>query len=252
LQIELASLRAVSRVSRKSFPPTSFDATSGQFEFADLPGDARYDVCFRARDGREVEGVDLDFVDQRLLRLAHLRRRRMGIPDLQEPAFESEDAEELVRWVREMDDFMEQRRVLYVAGQGRRATLLVESMRTRSFHASESDEVIWRVELWYFEKHPGGWDRLANQERLLRRLRTQREPWSTVSLEYYPSLSGYVSAEGESEKMEFTLPAEVDASRGRPPASEPELKTKPHIIAVGEGSPPQAGPARPSLPQADR
>ncbi|MGA2266037.1 MAG: hypothetical protein ABSH10_06350 [Phycisphaerae bacterium] len=233
----IKDLRAVSRVTGKEFLPARFDKTTGRFTFEGLPGDARYDLVVGLADGRQIEGIDLDFVEQRLLNLAEQRRKDLGLPPEPPHAFSTADAEEILKFVADLQDFMDIRRVLYVAGRGPRATVLVELMRAREFHASKRGEVIWRVELWYFQYYSGGWQCLANQERVLRRERLPADQWQKIDVEYYPELSVYISPEGASSPVEFTIPPKIDPSRGRPADSDVELKTAPHILGLDSSAP---------------
>ena len=229
----VTELGAVSRVTGKTYRPAEFDRSTGRFTFGDLPGDARYDLTVALTDGRRIEGIDLDFVDHRLLRLAEQRRIELGLPGQTQRDFTAADAEAIVKFVAELKDFMETRRVLYVSGQGARATAMVELIRVDEFHASKPGEVIWRVELWYFQFTYGGWQRLDNQERVLRRERLPLDQWRKIDVTYYPALSVYISPEGTSSPVEFTLPDRGDPSRGRPAGGEIELKTVPHVLGVG-------------------
>ena len=235
---KMTRLRAISRVTGKTYPPRRFDAKTGRFEFRDLPGDARYDICFQVGDVREIEGIDLDFVDQRLVRLADTRRKQLALPPERAHTFSERDVKSLLEFVKGMKEFMEDRRVLYIRGHGRRAVLLVELMRTREFYSSGAGEYVWRIELWYFVNQFGGWEKLANQERVLRRLRTGAAQWrNLISVEYYPQLSVYVTAAGKSEPVEFAPPAKPDASRGRIAGTHPKTKTAPHVILPGRPRP---------------
>ena len=228
----VTGLKAVSRVTTKEYQPHSFDRKTGEFLFRNLPGDARYDICFRAPDGRQIEGIDLDFVGQRLLRLAAARRKQLGLPPERFLQFAPEDAKKLIEFIAAMKDFMEIRRVLYIKGSGIRATMLVELMRTRDFYSRKGSEVIWRVELWYFKNHFGGWDRLPNQERILHRLRTERQQWQKVNLEYFPQLSATVGPDGKGKKIVFKIPPKGDPSRGRLAGTAPEQKTPSNVLGL--------------------
>ena len=128
---------------------------------------------------------------------------------------------------------MDTNRLLYLHGDGETATALVELMRTKDFHAG-TGQLIWRVELWYFRKAGGGWERIPNVERVLRRKRCSPDDLKAVSVAYYPELSVYVDRQGKSDPVAFTLPAKEDPSRGRPAGSETKLKTKPHVLGVGK------------------
>jgi len=231
----VSRLYAVGRASGSIYSPAEFDARTGEFAFRDLPGDAAYDLGLVLKDGRVIEGIDLRFVDARLLRLAALRRRQLGLPPEREEDFVKEDARDLLAFVRDLKDFMEVRRVLFLRGHGKRATMLVELMRTREFYAAKGD-MIWRVELWYFVNQFGGWERVPNQERVLRRERLKPDAWRTIDISYYPRLSVYVSPEGEADPVGFEIPKETDPSRGRPAGAKPELETTPHLLGLDEPS----------------
>jgi len=228
---DIVELWAVSRVTGKTYKPASCNPRTGEFRFGDLPGDATYDLRIKLDGGRVVEGIDLEFVDARMVRLAALRRRQLGLPPERTHKFSMDDVAALEKYVRDMDDFMEVRRVLYIRGHGRRVTMLVELMRTRDFHAAEGN-IIWRVELWYFVNQFGGWERLGNQERLLRRLKTTPDEWRKVHVEYYPRLSAYVDPRGKSAPVSFKIPAKPDASRGRVAGTDPEIDGRPHILGL--------------------
>ena len=228
---DLVALTAVSRATGAIYLPAEFDKKTGKFIFRKLSGDASYDLCLDTRRGRRIEGIDLDFVDARLLRLAELRRKQLKLPPQPGRKFTAADAKALLKYVRDLKDFMEIRRVLYIRGHGRRATMLLELMRTREYHAAKGT-IIWRVELWYFEYQHGGWERLANQERLLKRVRTTPELWRKINVEYYPQLSAYVDAAGKSRPVLFEIPAKGNITRGRLANTAPNVKTAPHILGL--------------------
>ncbi|MCD4826121.1 MAG: hypothetical protein K8S55_16135 [Phycisphaerae bacterium] len=249
------TLTAVSRVTGKKYQPHSFDKKTGRFAFGKLPGDATYDICISTTDSRNIEGINLNFVDSRMLRLLAIRRKQLGLPakKTQKP-FTQADADAITKLIIAggKKDFMDYRRVLYIRGKGPRATVLLELMRTTGFHKSRMDDqksdIVWRVELWYFARRGGGWERLANVERILRRVRTKPHEWQAISVEYYPALSSYVDADGKSKPVNFKISPKPDATRGRPANTKIKLSTKPHIILPEEkrGSRPEAGDLRPA------
>lgn len=230
---EVASLQAVSRVTKKTYQPASFDKTTGRFVFKALPGAATYDICVTTTSGREIQGIDMDFVDARMIELAQARRKQLGLAEPAAHSFDQQDASALKDWVKDLKDFMELRRVLYIQGHGATATMLVELMRSREFYES-GDQIIWRVELWYFEYQHGGWERLPNQERVLRRERIDPKAWKKIDVEYFPQLSVYVDADGVSRNVDFKIPAKPDPSTGRPAGTSPDLECKTHVLGLDE------------------
>ena len=232
----VAKIQAVSRNTLKTFQPAAFDRATGRFRFANMPGDADYDVRVTTTDGRTIEGIDLSWIEARMLALAAQRRKQLNMPPERQESFDLDGARAILKWVEDWKDFMEIKRVLYVNGMGKRATVLVELMRTREFHAA-GGALVWRVELWYMQNEFGGWDRLANSERVLHRARISPDEWKKIDLQYFPELSAHVKANGTSEPLHFKLPDKGDLSRGRLANTDPQCKTAPHVL--GLDSPPQ-------------
>ena len=243
---KVASLDAVSRVTGKAYPADSFDRTSGKFAFKNLPGDATYDLRIGTTGGRTLEGIDLDFVDHRMLRLSDLRRKQLGLPAEAQREFTKDDVAAMLDYVRELKDFCDTRRVLYVRGHGKRATALVEMIRARDYYDRKGNEIVWRIELWYFEYRYGGWERVANQERVLHRKRIPHSQWSAISLEYYDALSAHIEPNGHCKPVEFCIPDKPDVSRGRVPNRPPKIDTEPHVLGMAAKDESSAGdrPAR--------
>lgn len=230
---EVKSLALVSRAGGRTWKPKSFNRKTGSFEFANLPGDRRYDLCIRTTDGRDIEGIDLDFVDARLIRMAAKRREMLNLPEEKTHTFTNADAESLLEFVRDLEEFLDIQRVIYLHGQGRRATMLVEQMRTRPFHASGGN-MIWRIDLWYFRRTGGGWERVANVERNLRRLRGPKSRWKEIHIEYWPELSVYLDVQGKAADLKVKLPAKPnDCTRGRAADSAPEPDVSPIVLGIG-------------------
>ena len=241
---KVRQLSAVSRATGKRYRPARFDAKTGEFLFKSLPGDAACDLCIRTADGADIEGIDLTWHEARMLRLAAIRRKQLGIKPEPPHRFGRADLAELEAYVRDLKDFADVRRPLYIHGFGRRATMLVEVMRTRAFHARRGDEVIWRTELWYFRYHYGGWERVPNVERVLERRRIPADQWRRITKVYYPELTARVDEKGRSKPVTFEIPKALDPARGRLAGTEPVQKTKPIVIGIPKAT---DGPVR--LPQ---
>jgi len=229
--------------------PASFNAQTGDFSFTNLKGDASYDICARLRDGRIIEGIDLAFVDARLIRLAEVRRKQLNLPPDEAPHdFSQEDADEIVKYTLDLrkNDFFDYGRVFYVKGHGASATMLVELLRDpdREFYhefpeppGPDGPEIIWRVELWYFKWQHGGWERIANQERVLRRVRIPVKQWEKISVEYLPACSVYIDNDGRSAPAKLRIPDKPDPKTGRLSKSDPKLQTDPTILGVTATTP---------------
>lgn len=231
------TLRAVRRDTGVQYEPATFDARTGCFTFADLPGDAVYDICITTTDGRSIEGIDLSFVDARLEKLAAVRRKQLNLPPRRREPFTKADVKQILRFIAGWRDFMDTRRVLYLRGRGSRAVVLVELMRLREFYAARradghTPDIVWRIELWYFVRQGGGWERIPNVERVLRRVRATPREWENVSVEYDPQLSLAIDETGQSKPLSFTIPAGPDPTKGRPAHTSAKLKTQPHVSGM--------------------
>ena len=234
---------AVSRATKKTYLAAGFNGKTGKFIFKNLPGDATYDVCVKTSDGRTLEGIDLDFIDQRLLRLAVERRKQLKLLPERTHKFSQDDVKELVEYVEGLKDFMDDRRVLYVRGHGRRATLLLELLRTRDFYAKAGSEIIWRIELWYFKYQYGGWDQVQDTARVIQRRRIQLPAFRRISLEYHPKLSVHVLPTGYAKPLRFKIPNKPDPTRGRVPAAPVKLNSKPYVSGLDVKPKPTTKPA---------
>jgi len=231
---KVAQIYAISRVTGKRYSPTRFDRKSGKFRFDNLPGDASYDIAIITDKGERIEGIDLSWFEARLIRLAKIRRKQLGLPPEPKRNFTRTDADELLRYVKDLKDFMDTRRVIYLKSDGRRATMLVEVMRTKPFHSRKGDEIIWRMELWYFRFRYGGWERVANVHRVLERQRISRSRWQKITLVYYPELSVYVDQNGNSKTVNFIIHDRFDPARGRIAETAPLQKAEPIIIGLAQ------------------
>jgi len=249
---KVQALSAVCRATGKRYRPARFDAKTGEFLFEALPGDAAYDICIRTTDGADIEGIDLTWHEARMLRLAAIRRKQLGMKPEPPHQFGRADLAELEAYVRDLKDFADVRRPLYVHGFGRRAVMLVEVMRTRDFHARRGGELIWRTELWYFRYHYGGWERVGNVERVLERRRIPADQWRQITKVYYPGLSAHVDEKGRSAPITFEIPRTFDPARGRLAGTDPVQKTKPIVIGLDEAKSRGVAESRPSRgPRAD-
>ena len=110
---------------------------------------------------------------------------------------------------------------LIVRGTHDRAVMLVDLRRDSAFHSDAGDEVIWRPELWYFEDHHGGWEKVQQTDRNLRRERfpTAAAYHAVVDhLRWVPELGGLKVKLGGPD-VEVTVPANPGAPATRPAAA---------------------------------
>jgi hypothetical protein len=174
----------------------------GAFAIAGLLPGRTYDLIVWTQDDRGArtrwEGANMEF-------------HRDILPD--KDATE-EDKKWLQDFVKEMPAFMDKCRVLHMAADHKHATLLVELARTREFHSDKGGEVIYRVELWYFENLFGGWAKDKNTEKVLARVRGKADAFE-LNWQFLPALGGVtVPATGKSAAIEVNLPEKAEPKNG--------------------------------------
>jgi len=208
----------------KAFPAPTYtakiDKTGGKFEITGLPVGQRYDLIVQTTMGR-IEGVDLSPLETELEKL---RRKRVRANPRE---FGTEDRETIVELITKVKQFENFVHPIYIVGHGEKATALVEKARiqdekTEKFHSEKGNEAIWRVELWYFRKWFGGWERVSNVEGVLYRLRIPRSKYDAMNWVFSDALGGIeVDPAGKSRRVTIELPAKLDPKRGRVAKSEP-------------------------------
>jgi hypothetical protein len=129
------------------------------------------------------------------------------------------DRKEIEGLITDPPQFYDKVRPLKIAADHQHATVLVELIRTRDFHSDGGGEVIYRVELWYFENLFGGWAKDSNTEKVLARVRGKpadlQKNW-----QFLPQLGGLTAS----------LPAAAPATTSAPAtatAPEPLVLTLP-------------------------
>jgi len=209
----------------KSFPVPTYaaqiDRTNGVFEITGLPVGRRYDLIVETSLGR-IEGVDLAPFETDLERL---RGQRIQANPRE---FVPEDREAIVELITKVKQFENFVRAIYIVGHGDKATALVEKARiqdaqTGPFHSEQGNEAIWRLELWYFRKWYGGWERIGNAETVLYRQRMPRSRYDAMNWVFSDSLGGIeVGPTGTSPVVTIHIPDRLDPNLGRvatPPAA---------------------------------
>jgi hypothetical protein len=167
----------------------------GRFSVGGLLPGRGYDliVWTTAADGTETrwEGASLDY----------------HRPIKPSTAATAEDRKNIETLITDVPQFYDKCRPLRIAADHQHAAVLVELIRTRDFHSDTGGEVIYRVEVWYFENLFGGWAKDANTEKVLARVRGKpgelQKNW-----QFLPELGG--------------LTATADAAV---PASQPATRT---------------------------
>ncbi len=122
------------------------------------PGEG-YDLSIKQKDGKILRCIDLSWY-------APLP----ASPDKPEPITD-EDKKAIEQIVTEIKAFTNKNTIVQLSGNAGRAVALVELIRDTDWHDRKGQEVLWRVEVWYFEYQAGGWAKVQQQNRVIERER---------------------------------------------------------------------------------
>lgn len=179
--------------------PGTIDA-DGRFSVPRLLPGRTYDLIVWTQDGSRLvrwEGVTMDY---------HRPIKRDG-------EYTKEDRAWLDEFLGKTPQFYDKCRALWIAADHKHATVAVELARTAPFYADKGGEVIYRVELWYFENLFGGWAKDKNTERVIARWRGKGD--KLPAWQYVPQLGGIpIDEAGKFQRVEVTLPEKPDPKRG--------------------------------------
>ena len=172
----LTAVAAVDRQSKKRLTGKIVDAAKGRFAVAGLTLDRTYDLQLDFGLQRRLEGINLtvprsDYVEEQPLA--------------------AEDLKVIRKKVLRLNKFEDEVEIMTIQGNIQHAAILINKLRTRPFFGSKPGEVIWRAELWHFERPEETW--LKSQDELftvLYRERMQRSRYVKKALIFDSRLGG--------------------------------------------------------------
>jgi hypothetical protein len=173
--------------------------------FTDPKPGLAYEVQLTLKDGTVLQGVDMGWYSR--------------VPDKPnaEPITD-DDKSQMTAVFTAGAQFFNVQQCTILKGNHNRAVMLVTEERMSKFHSDTGDEVIWRPELWYFENDHGGWEKVLQTDRVLRRERftTEKDYHAVVDkLKWVPELGG-LKATPKTPDVAVTLPANAGVARSSP------------------------------------
>ena len=181
---DVTAVTALNRQSGKSFVGI-VDVKGKKITVPALPIDATYDLLIETKE-QLLEGINLtvprsDFEEEQPL------------------------AKEDVAIIREkvfgLNQFEDQVEILAIEGNIQHAAILLNKVRTKPFVNSLPGEVVWRAELWHYQRPEETW--LKAQDELfivLHRERLQRGVFEKRSVTFDPALGGIRLTEAEPKR----------------------------------------------------
>ena len=145
-------------IAADSKAPIQGQVTASAITFAGLDAKSSYDIAIDLAGGIELQGVNLGW-------------HSSEPPEKNAGPLTDDDVEEIRAIVQDVRGFFNRNRILLTQGTHDRVTSLVELVRDKAFHADRGGEIIWHIELWYFKFQNGGWEKAAQQNRVLKRQR---------------------------------------------------------------------------------
>ena len=175
----VTAVAAIARANDAVWPGV-YDAASGRFEVAGLPLGTNLDLRVTYSAGARLEGVNLR-------------------PTLSEDAAVEDDdplpdteLDDVCNRIRRMIVFEDIVGIVTATGTSRHVCAMVERIRSSPFYASKPDELIWRMEVWRFEKpeETETWTRVGDAAGVLYRVRMSRAALHAMCLTFDPRLGG--------------------------------------------------------------
>ncbi|HEX4124587.1 MAG TPA: hypothetical protein VHY37_07655 [Tepidisphaeraceae bacterium] len=130
---------------------------SGQsITFDHLRPGAAYDIQLNFTDGTVERGIDMSWYND---------------DDATPNAGPLTDSDiQSIKEILHVPSFYNKSDILQVQGDHDRAVALVRLVRDKDF-VNGAGQVIWRIELWYFKNQHGGWEKVLQQNKVIRRER---------------------------------------------------------------------------------
>jgi hypothetical protein len=207
---QVTAVYAVDRATDKKYPG-KVDVKTGQFTIEALPWDATYD-CLIDYGGARLEGVNL----------------KVPRSDYEkEQPLSKEDGETIKKTALSLNKFEDVVEVMAVTGNIQHAAVLLNKLRTQPFVGSQPGEVIWRLELWRFDRPDDTWIKSPDDLFLvLYRERLQKSAFEKKALTLDAALGGIPLNEKQTT---------VDLGTIKLPAAQPGVRLRTEAAADKTG-----------------
>jgi hypothetical protein len=194
-----ARVKSATAVGAGKSPEVSGRIDGSTATFPDVLPRTAYDVKLTLTDGTILQGVDLGWYD--------MEPAKPDAGDL-----DDDDKQQITAILTQVTSFYNKNEMLFLQGDHDRAVGLVQLTRDKAFHSDTGDEVIWHIELWYFKNQHGGWEKVQQENKILRRERfaTQGAYRDVIDhLRWIPQLGGLRVAK---DQTELTVRLQPDAA----------------------------------------
>ncbi|NQU11489.1 hypothetical protein HQ590_11900 [bacterium] len=198
---QVTAVAAVDRAARQSYPG-AFDRSSARFTVSNLPTNTPLD-CVIDYAGARLEGVNF-----------HVPRSDY----VEEQPLSVEDVATITDKIGRMNQFENIVDILTITGNVQHAVILLNKLRTTEFIGRQPGEVIWRAELWHFERPEETWAKVQDELFVvLYRERIPNKVYRKKAIVFDPRLGGL--------RLTAEVP-EVDLGEIRLPAPQPGVRLR--------------------------
>jgi hypothetical protein len=144
-----AGVTCVAAMNREAMQAVtgSWDGASGAFAVSNLAVGVDYDLRIDF-EGARLEGVNLH------------------VPPAEDPertTLTTDDVAEIRAKILNMNQFEDRVEIMSLTGNGEHAAILMNKLRTKPFWNSRPGEVIWRVELWHYQRPEDHWLKVQDE-----------------------------------------------------------------------------------------
>jgi hypothetical protein len=184
--------------------------------FADPTPGSAYEIQLTLKDGTVLQGVDMGWYSR--------------VPDKANAEELTDDDRQQMKAVFTAGaQFFNVQEAVIIKGNHNRAVMLVREERTNKFHSDTGDEIIWSPQLWYFQNNHGGWEKVTQTDRPLRR-------------ERFPNQAAYHAVV---DKLKWA--AELGGLKSTPKNPDVKITLPPNAgIAMNQSSPPSSPSSQPT------
>src|SRR5262249_19188074 len=183
---DVTAVFAINRKNDKKYPAI-IDAKQGQFVIKDLPLGPTYDCILEdgpvRLEGFKLKGPRSDYEEEQPLT--------------------KDDRETIEKTARSLNKFENEIKVLTISGNIQHAAVVLNKKRTTPFYESKPDEMIWRLELWHFEKPDETWIKVQEEFAIVfYRQRLPKSDFAKKALTLDPALGG-IKLDGKQKNVEL-------------------------------------------------